>query len=79
MKIIGIEKIDYTRKSDNVHVEGVKLYCGYEDQNVQGLKPEELYISSKSPSYADAVCAVTGEDVIVYYDKRGKLTSFHIE
>lgn len=79
MKIIGIEKIDYTRKSDNVKVQGVKLYCGTEDPRVQGLKPEEIYISGKSPYYNTAACCIVGEEVLVFYDKTGKVARFEVE
>ena len=79
MKIIGIEKIDYTRKSDSVHVLGIKFYCGSEDPRVEGVKPEEIYISGKSPHYPDAVCCSVGDEINVYYDKAGKIASFSVK
>lgn len=79
MKIIGIEKIDYTRKSDSAHIYGIKLYCGVESPHVQGLKPEELFISGKSPYHDDAVCVAVGDEVCVYYDKAGRIASFTVK
>ena len=79
MKIIGIEKIDYIRKSDSSHIQGVKLYCGVEDPRVQGMKPEEVFISAKSLFYDTVACLVVGEDILVFYDKNGKVARIETE
>lgn len=79
MKIIGIEKIDYTRKSDGVKVLGVKIYCGAEDPKVEGIKPEEVYISGKSEFYEESLCASVGDEIVIYYDKNGRIASLTVK
>lgn len=79
MKIIGIEKIDYIRKSDSSHIQGIKLYLGVQDSRIQGMKPEEVFISAKSPFYDTVSCLVVGEDVLVFYDKNGKVARIETE
>lgn len=75
MTIIGKAKVDYVSKKTNQQVNGITLHVTHEENNVDGLAVETIFVSSKSNVYADANAVKLGEKVNVYYNRFGSVDS----
>ena len=50
-KIVGVEPVNYKRKTDGSDVSGITLYLEYKVSTVWGLKTSDIYVSSDKPLY----------------------------
>lgn len=48
-QIVGVENVDYVSKRDNKRKQGLKLYCTYTDDGVEGVAVKEFYFSGSEP------------------------------
>ncbi|MBR6695384.1 MAG: hypothetical protein IKL70_03110 [Oscillospiraceae bacterium] len=63
-KIVGVEPVNYIRKSDGSEVSGITLYFNYNVSSVWGEKCGETYIGQDKPLY---------EQFVPYKDKPKEL------
>lgn len=75
MTIIGKAKVDYVSRKTNQQVSGLTLHVTHEDNNVDGLAVETIFVSSKSNVYADANAVKLGDNVNVFYNRFGSVDS----
>ena len=68
-KILGISELNFTTKQNEL-VEGIKLYYGYSDENVKGLRCDSIFIKNKSILPDDLRL---GETYNLIFDCKGKL------
>lgn len=54
-KIVGVEPVNYIRKTDGSQVSGITLYVEYSTSSVWGLKTCDAYVGSDKPMYEQFV------------------------
>ena len=69
VKIIGIQKIDYTNKQGR-HISGVNLHSAYEDTKVTGLAVDKFYLPDDFPNVEKLQ---VNDTVSVYFNQYGKV------
>lgn len=76
MKIIGVEKNNFTVKETGVVVEGSNVYLSYpvDPAKGKGVAAERIYITdSKAASMSVDLNSMIGKEVIVVYNRYGKV------
>lgn len=73
MKLIGIEKVDYTNK-EGKRIIGTKLHCIYEKERVQGHATLEPIYCNDS---VDCSRLNVGDDIEIYFNNFGKPIFIH--
>ena len=68
-KIIGVQLVDYTNKA-NKHVSGVRYHCTTDNNRVEGLAVEVVFVSSSVCSDVFSV----GDEVDILYNKYGTVS-----
>lgn len=69
VKVVGIQKIDYTNKSGR-HVSGVNLHAMYADNRTDGYAVDKFYLASDFPNLDQVT---VNSDVDVYFNQYGKV------
>lgn len=71
-EVIGFKPINYTRKSDGKHIEGVEVYMVGDstDDRVQGRECLSAYLNRENASYRDPVI---GDIVKPSYNRWGRI------
>lgn len=69
--VVGKEKVDYFSKKNNKQVTGLKLHVVGNDDRVEGMSCDSIYVSSASPIYADVCSIAIGSDIEVSYNRWG--------
>lgn len=68
-KALGIMKLDFTTP-DGKTVEGVSLYCAYEDANVIGYKTDRFYVRKGVDMPAELK---PNDNIELHFDRKGKV------
>ena len=63
VKVLGIQKIDYTNKSGR-HITGINLHVMYNDIKTDGYSVDKFYISSNFPNI-DKI--IVNSDLEIYF------------
>ena len=50
-KIVGVEPVNYNRRSDGAPVSGITLYLEYKVSSVWGIKTCDVYVGTDKPMY----------------------------
>lgn len=69
VKVIGMRRVDYARKSDNKHVQGWNIYATYSDDKVEGLACREFYVNDSVFDKAGCYVPQIGDEINVYYNQ----------
>lgn len=77
-KIVGKEKVDYVSKKTNQPVTGLTFHCVGDPINsdrFEGKEVDTIFISSKSPMYAQCISYAIGSEITVQYNRWGSVES----
>jgi len=61
-KLIGLESVDYVKKSSGERVQGIKLHCIGKSADVAGTAADTLWISAKSEGLMETVSQLAIDD-----------------
>lgn len=61
-KLIGLESVDYIKKSTGERVQGVKLHCVGRHADVAGTAADQIWISAKSEGLMQIVSSLAIDD-----------------
>lgn len=61
-KLVGLESVDYIKKSTGERVQGVKLHCTGKSAEVAGTTVNTVWISSKSQGLMEIVSTLAVDD-----------------
>lgn len=75
LKIMGIRWVDM-KTDDNRNITGYSLYVAFPAENVEGLQTAKLFVSASLWS-ALSHRPVVNEEVIVFYNRSGKVADIH--
>lgn len=84
-KIIGVEPVNYIRKSDGAEVNGITLYFTYATSTVWGEKCDDTYIGTDKPLYEqfvpfkDNAKALIGKKITIERNDRGFIEDLVLE
>lgn len=67
-QIIGIQEVEFTTE-DNQKIQGVKLHLGSENEHVDGLAVDKVFV----PARIDTSDLEVGDIVKISYNKYGKV------
>ena len=78
-KIVGKEKVDYVSKKTNQPVTGLTFHCVgdpvVKSERFEGKEVDTIFISSKSPMYAQCAAYAIGSEITVQYNRWGSVES----
>lgn len=66
-KVIGIKQVEFKGR-DGELVKGVKLYCEFEDEGVDGIACDSYFLK---PSIASGI--TVGDSIDIRYNRYGKV------
>ena len=77
MKLIGIQRVDYTNKN-GYHVTGYKLHTSFpaKTNDSIGEITEAIFVSEQAFASCDQLAV--GDDISVAYNKYGKVTAVSV-
>lgn len=78
MKVIGIKKVDYVRKSDNSRIEGVEIHYTYPAKNIDGIGCDRAFISASALERTGGVVPELGSEIEFVYNRFGKPTGYTV-
>lgn len=73
MSIIGIRNVDFTAKDGN-RIIGVKLFCTFSAEFVEGVCAESVFVSNNVLSRSNITSLHVGDEIEVLYNKFGKVS-----
>lgn len=71
MKVVGFREVNFKDEKARKNINGVSLYVNYQDENVNGMVAEKIFVSAfklAECGYAPAV----GDTIQFTYNKYGK-------
>lgn len=68
VKLVGIQHVNFTN-NNNETVNGVNIFCAFEDQNVDGLRTEKFFIK---PEIKLPDCKIN-DTLEIAFNMRGKV------
>lgn len=71
-RIVGMKQVNFETR-EGQHMEGVKIFITCEDDKVDGLMTDSFFLTRDK--FPDADKLVVGSDVIVYFNRYGKVDS----
>lgn len=77
-KIVGKQMVDYVSKKTGQPVTGVTLHLTGLSNRVEGLECETVFISSKSPMYAQCMEYPLESEVSLSYNRYGSVDTISI-
>lgn len=77
-RVIGIKNLDYESKKTGRRVQGVNLYCTYENSAVDGLACESIYLSNVKLSEFGWK-PVVGDIFVPVYNRVGNIDKIELE
>lgn len=73
-EVVGFQSVNYTNKN-GVQIDGIKIFCCYEDSKIEGMGCIDFYISRDKLSFNLAL----GDEIEVFYNRYGKVDRIIVE
>lgn len=77
-KVIGIRKVDYDRKSDGRHVEGIEVVYTYESKRYEGLCADKQFIGMGTIDRMGGEVLCVGDEFTFTYGRDFKTGSAYV-
>lgn len=74
-KVIGTRMASFTAK-DQTQIEGINLYCAYEDKRITGCGCERFFVTPKK--FINGVVPRVDDLINVNYNRYGKVDSVEV-
>lgn len=79
MKVIGIKKVSYNRKSDGQHIEGMEIHYSYISKNIDGEGVETAFVGQTVIENEGGIVPVPGDEIDLSYNRFGRVTGYTIK
>lgn len=75
-KVIGVRASSFQPKDANQTIEGLTLYCAFQDEKIRGFGTERLFVTY--PKFVNQVIPNPDDQIRVSYNKYGKVESVEV-